>query len=67
MLLLQVEKEVKSYLRKHPGCRFIDLVRGTGNSRGVIHRCIEDLTERGEVAVKEVRRKVFRYYPQEKE
>jgi uncharacterized membrane protein len=63
MLLLQVEKEVLIYLRKHPGCRFIDIVRGTGNSRGIVHRCLDELSRKGELATREVRKRVFRYYP----
>jgi uncharacterized membrane protein len=62
MLILQAEKEIKNYLKKHPGCRFIDIVRGTGKSRGIVHRCLEELSARGELIAKEVRKKVFRYY-----
>jgi len=62
MLLLQAEKEVKNYLKNHPGCRFIDIVRGTGRSRGVVHACLEELSKKGELAVKEVRKRVFHYY-----
>ena len=49
MLLLQAEREVKNYLRKNPGCRFIDIVRGTGKSRGIVHRCLQELSKREEL------------------
>jgi uncharacterized membrane protein len=63
MLLLQAENEIMNYLRKHPGCRFIDIVRGTGKSRGIVHRCLEELSKKGELATREVRKRVLRYYP----
>jgi uncharacterized membrane protein len=62
MLLLQAEREVKNYLRKNPGCRFIDIVRGTGKSRGIVHRCLQELSKSEELVMREVRRRVFRYY-----
>jgi hypothetical protein len=62
MLLAYVEKEIKNYIKKNPGCRFIDIVRGTRKSRGIVHRCLEDLARKEEIVIEEIRRRVFRYY-----
>ena len=62
MLLAYVENEIKSYVKKNPGCRFIDIVRGTQKSRGIVHKCLEDLAKKEEIVIEEIRRRVFRYY-----
>ena len=62
MLLLQVEREIKDYVKQNPGCRFIDIVRETKKSARIVHKCIEDLSKKEEIAKKEVRSRVFRYY-----
>ena len=62
MLLLQVGREIKDYIKQNPGCRFIDVVRGTKKSARIVHKCIEDLIKKEEIAKREVRSRVFRYY-----